>query len=181
MDTNVISYLYEVLKNESSSKQHKRIASFTVSNFMCSEPYQLQKCLDNKDLITLLVEMIHREPHEIAKECLMCFTNSTFRGSFPQMCFLIENGVFNIFIEALNFPIGDFTLLDEVLQALENILNIGSSNLMNGRNFFKEKLEQLGINKVLENVMNIPNEGIHKRCLAIMEKYFEDSGEFTLE
>jgi len=175
VDANILPYLHEVLKNDTSSKYNKRIAAFTLSNLMCSEPYQLQQCLDNKELVTLLVEMIHREPQEIAKECLMCFTNATFRGTFTQMCFLIENGIFNIFLEALSQPINDFTLIDEILQALINILNMGLGNLINGHNLFKEKLEQLGFLRVLESVMSIQNANIHKTCLAIVDGFFEES------
>lgn len=147
---------------------------------MCSEPYQLQKCLDNQELVNLLIGMTHSEPYEIAKECVICFTNSTFRGTYAQMCFLIQNGVLNILLETLTKSISDLFLVEEVLQAIGSFLNIGSVNLINGRNLFKEKLEQLGILNILDNLQMSDNKNVQKACQAIMDKYFEDSIVFNL-
>jgi len=180
VDSDIVTYLFEILKSDTTSKNNKRIATFTLSNIMCSEAYQLQKCLDNTELINLLIEMIHREPQEIAKECIMCFSNSTFRGTYTQMCFLIQNGVFNIFLEALTAPNTDYDLLDEILQAILNILNIGCGNLVGGRNLFQEKLEQLGFTPILDHILMINIEKIHKSCLAIIEKFFDDSSLFQI-
>ena len=165
---------------ESTSKSNKRIAAFTLSNIMCSEPYQLQKALENIDLINLLIEMIHREPEEIVKECIICFTNSTFRGTHEQICFLIQNGTFNIFLEYLTKSNPDFDIVDEILQAIMNILNMASVNLVNGRNLFKEKLEQLGFISILDHMQMFNNPKTQKTCLAIVDKYFDDSSVFQL-
>lgn len=180
VDLHIVNYLTDILKNNSTSKNNKRIAAFTLSNIMCSEPYQLQTCLDNQNLINLLIEMIHQEPKEIVKECIICFTNSTFRGTYTQMCYLIQNGILNVFLETLSLPFGDFDLIDEILQAILNILNIGSANLVNGKNLFKEKLEQLGFSVILDHIQTSQNEKIRKGCFAILDQFFEGSSVFHL-
>lgn len=147
---------------------------------MSSDPYQVQQCIENKELITLLIEMIHREPEEIAKECMMCFTNATFRGNFHQIWFLVENGILSIFVEALSQPMNDLFLMDEILQAVSNILNLGGGNMVNGQNLLKQNLEQLGIVRILDHLLKTENEGIRKRCMAIIEENFGESGVFDL-
>lgn len=120
------------------------------------------------------------EPFEVAKECIICFSNSTFRGTYAQLCFLIENGALNIFLETLTKPVNDVFLVEEVLQAIGSILHTGSTNLINGHNLFKEKLEQLGLLVILDQLQMNENETVRKCCMALVDKYFEDSLIFQL-
>lgn len=166
----VIQIIYDSLINE--NRTIKKIASFTLSNIMCSEPYQVQCCLNFPNLITQIISMIHQEPDEISNECIYCLTNSTFKSSAQQIDFLVENGILNIFHETLLKSQISTDLIDEILQAIINILNCGDCNLNNNINLYKEKLELCGFRKVIDKLQDHSNNSIVKRAILINDNFF---------
>lgn len=124
--------------------------------------------------------MIHQEPESIRNECIFCLTNATFKASHAQIEFLVENGVLNVFHENLLNSTVNIDLMDEILQALNSILNTGDCHLVNDKNPYQEKLQMMEFKKVLEDLEGHMSEKVSKRSMAISERFFGSSSLFDV-
>jgi hypothetical protein len=119
--------------------------------------------------------MVHQEPETIRNECMYCLTNATFKASEAQIEFLVENGILNVFHETLLHSTVNIDIMDEILQALNSILNTGECHLVKEKNPYQEKLQMMEFKKVLENLEGHMSEKISKRAITISERFFGSS------
>lgn len=149
----------------------RKEACWTISNITAGNSDQIQLVLA-ANIIPPLVNMLRDSEFDIQKEAAWAISNATSGGNPEQIRFLVANGCIPALCDL--FECQDAKMVMVALEGIENILKIGKKDAeMSGLNKFAEIVEECGGLDDLEELQRHENEEIYKKCVKIIQEYFE--------
>lgn len=168
IDAGLLNVMNKLLTH--TKKNIRKEALWLLSNIAAGTPHQLATLMNIPNLITYVIQQLSTNVEwEPRKEAVWVICNILTSGNESHIIQLVEHGVLGQLCELLG--ISDVKILLIVLDGIDSILNLGT---------IKEKLgifelfdEAGGIEKI-EQLQEHENNEIYKKCVSLIEKYFND-------
>lgn len=150
-------------------------ACWAISYITAGTSARIQAVIDI-DLISPLVRLTKSEFDDIRKEAARAIANATSHGTLEQIWFMASKGCIEALCDLLTYS--DPSTLTVCLAGLLNMLNAGETNkekeLCNRVNIYVQMVEKCrGLDKIIR-LRSYDNSDIHKRAVAILEKYWPE-------
>lgn len=149
---------------------------WTISNITAGTKEQIQSVCD-ANLIPPLIHIISTAEFRTRKEATWALSNLTSGGTARQVQYLVSQGVIKPLADLLDMQ--DSKMLGVVLDAFSNILRHGEAG--GGENSYADFVDECGGMEKIEALQNHDNEGIYEKSLKIMERYFAEEDEDSVE
>ena len=155
------------------SSDHKSIrkeACWVISNITAGTVAQIQEAID-ANLVPVLVQLMTQDEFAIKKEAAWAISNTTTNGTVNQIRYLVREGVIAPLCDLLSCV--EPATINVALEALENILAVGESDLANyGMNPYCIMIEETGGLDRIELLQSHVNNQIYDRSGAMLTRFF---------
>ncbi len=108
----------------------RKCVCWALSNVMTGSERYIEAVI-SEDLVPDLIEMTKTEKYEIAEEALWALCNATINGTDQQMFYLVQHGVIQAMFAFLEKNRTRPTMLEEALESMVKILEIGKRYILN--------------------------------------------------
>ncbi len=155
----------------SESKAIRKEACWIISNIAAGTVAQIQEVIDTEELVSMLVQVMTHDEFVIKKEAAWAISNATTGATAAQIRYLVRAGVIAPLCDLLSCI--EPVIINVALEALENILAVGESDLANfGMNPYCVMVEETGGLDRIELLQNHVNNPIYGRSGALLTRFF---------
>ena len=168
IDCAALAYLGPLLC--STRENVRKEASWALSNVTAGTQDQIQAVI-NANLIPPLLNCLANAEFRTKREAAWAVSNLTTGGRLEQIAYLVQQGAIPPLVGLLD--VQDVKVLQVVLDALQNILNMGAQ-ADGDNNVCADYIEEAGGIEAIEELQTHENEDIYEKSLSIIEQYFQD-------
>jgi hypothetical protein len=154
----------------STRENVRKEACWAVSNITAGTQDQVQAVI-NANLIPPLINCLANAEFRTKREAAWAISNLTTSGRLEQIAYLVQQGAIPPLVALLD--VQDIKVLQVVLDALANILNMGAQ-ADGDNNVCADYIEEAGGIEAIEELQTHENEEIYEKSLSIIEQYFQD-------
>jgi len=148
----------------------RKEACWMISNITAGIQAQIQAVI-HANLVLPLIEILKNDDDfQIKKEAMWAIVNAISGGNREQIMYLVECGSIEPLCDLLDCA--DIKIIPVVLEALENMLNVGKDSANNGKNPVADLIEEAkGLDKIKEFQQH-ETDNISQKSCNIIDKYF---------
>ena len=168
LDYNIYGLLKELMFHK--NKRIKKEANWIVSNIAAGTERNIMDLIDN-DFLPLLSRIFHNEDKDIKVEAIWTLCNLSQIKKDDYIKKLLNQGLLPMICECLKSEESRDIAIS--LESLNNLLEYGKKNSLDGNNCIAYEIERLGMIDYLESLQYHPNEVIYEKALHTIETFFQ--------
>ncbi|RKP17758.1 ARM repeat-containing protein [Rozella allomycis CSF55] len=159
-----------------------RETCWVISNLAAGNPEQIQAII-NSSIIPLMIQTANRFDYKVKAQVCQVIANATSQKyKYPdQTKYLVIQGSIKHLCDTLR--IADAELVQILLEALENILEVGEHFKQineSSTNVYKTEIEEIGGLQTIEQLLNHDKNEISFKCQEIICNYFNEDDDLDL-
>ena len=167
LDYNIYGLLKKLMFHK--NKRIKKEVNWILSNIAAGTERNIMELIDN-DFLPLLCRIFHKEDKEIRVEAIWTLCNLSQIKKDDYIKKLLNQGLLLLICECLKSEESKDIAIS--LESLNNLLEYGKKNSIDGNNCIAYEIERLGMLDYLESLQYHPNEVIYEKVLHIIETFF---------